>query len=470
MTGIVRRPWWWACALGGAVAGVASLRIALLPDRWVVAAVLGVWTLAAALAWGELRRPALLVFAFSLQIGLALYVTDPPTAPSVGASWPGSLALPLATLTALAALATRARGDWIWGGGLAVCAGLLAATTLVSVPGSPERLIGVAHLAMIGAYYVVLLAAANAVRDWRDFESVVRVLLAALALQSGIYFVQHLAGATFTPAGEWIAAQDAALGRYGGTVGARPAMFSSFLLPLLLIALAFLLASRERGVWIRYGAPAAAGAAALILTFTRASWIGFALGLVYLLVAAWRRGWLVRGRMWALAGALLAVAAVLSPKILARVAEDHGAAFDERWSLILMAQRVIEANPWTGVGAGAYPYVFRDYLTPELADKWLYVVHNVYVLRAAETGLPGVAAWMAFLVVAFRLAAPERMGRPAAALAALGWRAGLIALAWEMLWDVSIGPAAGSLLWFLSGLMLAGARLGREENDEAALS
>ena len=171
--------------------------------------------------------------------------------------------------------------------------------------------------------------------------------------------------------------------------------------------------------------------------------------------------------MWGLACILTALVVALAPKILARVGEDHGAAFDERWALIQMALRVIEAHPFLGVGAGAYPYVFRDYLTPELADKWLYVVHNVYVLRAAETGLPGVAAWLALLAAAFRLASPGRMLHPAARRLALGCRAGLLALGWEMLWDMSLGPAATSLLWFLCGLMLAAARVGREGYEPA---
>jgi O-antigen ligase len=425
-----------------------------VPDRWVAAAVVGAWTLAAALLWGEVRRATLLALTLSLQIGLALYLTTPPPVPSVGTSWPNSLAAPLASLTALAALVTRPARPWVWGGGLAACTALLAATTLLSLPGSPERLIGLAHLVLIGAYYVVLLAAANCIDSPDDLDLVVRALMVSLAAQSLIYFVQTLLGATFTPAGEWIPSQDA-LGRYGGTVGVRPAMFSSFLLPLLLVAVAQLLTSSDRRVWIRYGLPAALGSAALILTFTRASWTALALGLGYLVVAARRRRWLLSGRMRGLATVLLLLGIVLSPKILARVAENHGSAFEERWRLVQMALRVIAAHPATGVGAGAYPYMFREYLTPELADKWLYVVHNVYILRAAETGLPGAAAWLAFLVAAFRRASPERATHPLACRLALGWRAGLLALGWEMLWDVSLGPAANSLLWFLCGLTVA---------------
>lgn len=428
-----------------------------MTDRWVIAAAVGAWTVTAALVWGQVRRASLLVFVLSLQIGLALYVTTPLPVPSVGASWPSSLALPLAALTGVAALFTRSPGAWSWGGSLAGWAIVLGGTTLLSVAGSPERVVGMAHFLLAGAYYLVLVAGANSVRGGEDLDLVMRALMASLVLQSLLYFVQTLLGATFTPAGEWIPSEEI-LGRFGGTVGVRPAMFASFLLPLLLVAVAHLLTSADRRVWYYYGLPAAVGAAALILTFTRASWAGFGLGLIYLVGAAGRRRWLLGRRAGWLVVALLVLVAALAPRILARVSEDHGAAFEERWALIQMALRVIEAHPLAGVGAGAYPYVFRDYLTPELADKWLYVVHNVYVLRAAETGLLGVAAWLAFLVAAFRVASPERLPREVRPLA-LGWRAGLLALCWEMLWDVSLGPAAYSLLWFLCGFMIAAGRL-----------
>ena len=457
---------WWAW-VAGAAAGAASVRLALLPDRWVAAVVVGAWTTAGVLASGRVRRAALVVFVLSLQVGLALYITEPAPAPSVGSSWPNSLALPLATLTALGALLVRPPGGWTWGGSQARCAAVLAATTALSILGSPEPWIGVSHLALMGGLSVILLASANCVRDAGDLEAVERALLVALVLQSLLYGLQTVLGATFTPAGEWIPSEDG-LGRYGGTVGARPAMFSSFLLPLVLVALAHVLTSEERGAWRRYGVPAAAGAAAVILTVTRASWIGLALGVGYLVAAAGRRRWLRRGRVAALACILVMLVTALAPKILARVSEDQAAAAEERWSLVQMALRVIEAHPLAGVGAGAYPYVFRDYLTPELADKWLYVVHNVYVLRAAETGLLGAAAWVVFLAVAFRAARPERMRHPAARRLALGWRAGLAALAWEMLWDVSLGPAANSLLWFLCGLMVAAGRLPETDGSAAA--
>ncbi len=457
---------WWVWA-AGAAAGAASVRLALLPDRWVVAVLAGAWTVAGVLASGRVRRTALVVFVLSLQIGLALYLTEPGPAPSVGSSWPNSLAAPLPALTAAGALLARPSGPWFWGGAPAAWAAAVAGTTAVSVLGSPEPWIGVCHVFLIGAFGLILLAGANCVQDAADLNAVQRALRFSLALQSLLYGLQTLLGATFTPAGEWLVSEDG-WGRYGGTVAARPAMFCSFLLPLVLAALAHVLTSGERGVWRRYGLPAAMGTAAVILTVTRASWMGLMLGVGYLAVAAGRRGWLRRGRTGTLACICVGIGLALSPKILARVSDDHQAAVRERWALVQMAWRVIQAHPLAGAGAGAYPYVFRDYLTPELSDRWLYVVHNVYVLRAAETGAPGAAAWVMFLIAAFRAACPERMRHPAARRFALGWRAGLVALSWEMLWDVSLGPAVNSMLWFLCGVMAAAARLPGPDRSAAA--
>lgn len=459
----VLSPFLWIPALLGVGAGLAVVRLAEMPDRWVIAALGGLLILPAILATARPRRAALFVFVFSLQIGLALYVTDPPPASSVGASWPNSLALPFSSLTAIVALAFGWRRPFVWHRGMTACAGLLALTTAASIPGSAARFIGLSHLLLLAAYFLILVAASNAVHDSRDLELVRRGLMASLALQSLIYFGQILAGATFTPSGEWIDQSGSLLGRYGGLVGTRPAIFCSFLLPLLLLALSDFLTCPQR---LGDGLVVALGCAALILTFTRASWMAFALGVLYLLAAGARRAMVVRRKVAALLVLLLLVALALAPKILMRAAEDHRAAFEERWALVQMALRVIQANPLVGVGAGAYPYAFRDYLNPELADKWLFVVHNVFILRAAETGLPGLAALLAFLYVAFRAAAPERLTDPAARRMALGWRAGLIALCWEMLWDVSLGPAANALLWFLCGVMVAARSCKEEQIDE----
>ncbi len=94
----------WLSASGGVAAGLAIVWLAEMPVRWVTAVLLGAGIVAAALMTGQPRRAALFLTAFSLQIGLVLYLTKPEPASDLGASWPNSLALPLGTLAALGAL------------------------------------------------------------------------------------------------------------------------------------------------------------------------------------------------------------------------------------------------------------------------------------------------------------------------------------------------------------------------------
>ncbi len=448
----------WLSATGGIAAGLAIVCLAEMPVRWLAAVLLGAGVVAAALMTGQPRRAALFLTAFSLQIGLVLYVTKPEPASDLGASWPNSLALPLGTLVALGALLCGMRRPFTWGGTAGICAGIIAFITGASLRGSPRPFLGVCHVVLVFAYYAIFLAAANCVREVRDLRLTHHALMISLALQSLVYFAQSLIGATFTPAGEWIEPTSQSLGRYGGWVGTQPAAFASFLLPLLLLAAARLLTTPDLRPLDSAVPLTVLGLSALCLTFTRAAWIGFGLAVIYLTGASARRAMLVRRNALLLAVCFMAVVGALGPKISIRLRQDHASALEERWSLIRMGWQVARAKPLAGVGAGAYPYVFENYLTPDLAKGWLYVVHNVYVLRAAETGLPGLAALVLLLCAFFRLASPERMPETGARVMALGWRAGLIALSWEMLWDVSLGPAANSLLWFLSGLMISAAR------------
>jgi O-antigen ligase len=125
-----------------------------------------------------------------------------------------------------------------------------------------------------------------------------------------------------------------------------------------------------------------------------------------------------------------------------------------------MAWRVISDSPILGVGAGAYAFVFRQYLTPGLRQNWLFVVHNEYLLRWAETGIIGLSSLLAFWLGAFRVAmrASHASDRTTIALG-VGCSAAVIALMWEMWWDITLGFQTEALMCFLLGLLCAAIRM-----------
>jgi hypothetical protein len=281
-----------------------------------------------------------------------------------------------------------------------------------------------------------------------------------------------------------------------------------FITPLLLVAVAWLLVAEHLS--LRLCLVIGAGTAALILSFTRASWAGFLIGVVWIaMVGATRRllprtsdadpgprrwqdrpassavgPWLVPaytlplaarrrqgsarrllrpGRLLLLGLAAIVALALLWPKVQLRLADDLGGAYDERAALMQLAWRVIEDNPVLGVGDGAYPHVFRQYLDSGSRQHWLYVVHNAYLLRWAETGIIGLCVYVWFLFTAFRqaLACTRSQDVHVAALS-LGWSAGVLSLAWEMWWDLGFGVQTQMLFFAMLGVTLACRTLGAE--------
>ena len=269
-----------------------------------------------------------------------------------------------------------------------------------------------------------------------------------LGIQCAIYFIQFSVGATFNLTGE-VKVLEGEIARHRGTIGSVSG-FASFIMPLLFIAISgFLCMREERGrLWL--GVLVGLGVAALVLTFTRAAWVGFAVGLVWLTVVGLKRG-MISGRRLIPIGLVMAFSVLaLMSKIMMRLDADHESDYDERAALVAMAWNVIEAHPLFGVGAGAYGFVFREYVPPNLSDAWLYVVHNVYLLKWAETGTIGLMGFL-FLVGVALWGAVRCTGLEDRALAALalGWSAGLVSVLVLFFWNMPLGFAVDCLFWFM---------------------
>jgi O-antigen ligase len=100
--------------------------------------------------------------------------------------------------------------------------------------------------------------------------------------------------------------------------------------------------------------------------------------------------------------------------------------------------------------------VLRSYLLPEERDRWLYVVHNAYLLRWAETGVFGLLSYLwllgAGVVWAIRC---TRSDHDATLAIGAGWCAGLVHLCWEQMWDIGLGGTTPLLFWFMMGTVQA---------------
>jgi putative inorganic carbon (HCO3(-)) transporter len=351
----------------------------------------------------------------------------------------------------------------------------LMVTTVLSMLATSERFIGLTYFLYLLEYYFLYWLTYNMVQSEEDFRRIVRLLLVAIAMQSVIYFIQSGLGVTFDLVGQtW---EEGDISRPGGTVSTNPAGFASFIMPPLFMAIAIAIVKAR--VWPRGYAVLVSlmGIAALVLTFTRGAWSGFALGMIVVAIMG------VRSRAIPGKTVLLGTAAavigglMLLPVMLARVAGDYSgeggsttSGLDERLGLIQIALNIVAEHPVTGIGPGSYGYLFKSHL-PGGMDQWLFVVHNEFLLRAAEIGIPGALAFVFFLIVGFKVALRlARTGQTLIGVCALGWFGALIALVWQMNWVPWIGWSYNAMLWVMLGLMDAAQRLVVHDGNRTGLN
>lgn len=450
----------WIPVVCGAVIGVLALQMPVEKLRWIVAAFL--LPLAGAIAFliRHQYRLQLGVLVFSLQ--LYVWITFLYQGQNFyGAVGPSGLELYLPSLVAAAALAARwpqLRRDGArlrWGREMMIPTIAMAVPMALSIFGTTEHLI--CFFAWINAaqLFLVYFAALNLIRSEDDLEAVTKALMFAALTQTAVYTLQWLTGVTITLTGEVIE-QVGEIARHGGSVGTHPATYAEFMNPLFGVSLALFVAPTSVAMrrWSRIAAPAAAFA--LLLSFTRAAWIAGALAALVVLVGGVRRRWIPPRRLAVLAAGALVVVMIFLPQIFLVFEKNHTEDMDERLYLQRIAMNVIEANPVVGIGLGTYAYGFRPYVDADLEDKWLFVVHNVYLLRAAETGVLGMLTFLAWLWAGWRLAYRcTRSTTPLHTRLGLGCLAGFVAICFQFYLDTGSGFSQHALHWFLLGTLMA---------------
>jgi len=192
--------------------------------------------------------------------------------------------------------------------------------------------------------------------------------------------------------------------------------YSIDLLRKRLVAIQFRYLAR----WIACGSVALMLAAALYLSFSRGAWLGAVAALGAMIAFAPRRLWIGIGLM-AIALALLiglSSADLLPAAINERLADagelfqfrdvrgvainDANYALIERLARWQAALNMLTDQPWTGVGFGNYQAVYEQYRLINWPTP-LGHAHNIYLNVAAETGLPGLAAYAFLWAVIFGL-------------------------------------------------------------------
>ncbi len=339
------------------------------------------------------------------------------------------------------------------------------AITLLSVFVAQDAGLSFFEVCLLLEACLVYFYIAGNVRTREDVVFVVSVLLAACLLESVVMIVLRFTGMPSTiwglPAHIHIDS-DSKEGfmRIGGTVGSSN--FAAAYLSISLTCAASVLFT-NLGNSYKWLATAALGlgSIALILTFSRGGWLAVALSLALLCFVTWRRrGLSLKGPI-----AVLVLLALLYVPFHSLIGErlfgdDRGSA-ESRIPLMNLAFRIVEDHPILGVGVNNFTVAMGPYLTSEFREKFLFAVHNKYLLVVAETGIGGLIAFLAFFVGTARKGwqcwnLQDRLLSPLA----LGFAAGIIGHMVHMTVDVFRGRPTQQLVWLIAGLVVAMCRIG----------
>lgn len=163
---------------------------------------------------------------------------------------------------------------------------------------------------------------------------------------------------------------------------------------VMLVAFLFYAPDGPRRGWLWFVC-AALMTVSLVLAMTRSSWLGSAVGILYL-VWFWRR-WLV-----AVIPVAAVIAVVLAPHDIRERVESatrpkQGVDSNQfRFVAWTTGLRIIRAHPLLGLGPEGVKLHFMEYVAPDvprpLPDGFYGHLHNIYLQFAAERGIPTLLA------------------------------------------------------------------------------
>jgi len=329
---------------------------------------------------------------------------------------------------------------------------------------------------------LVFLVIVNGVRNTKDLQAVVNAIFIGLAFQGLLALYQWrfgYLGLSFLGETSWVS------WRTKGTFQ-HESYFGNYL--VMTVPLAFRMfvfykppkksEARLNGILLFIGGMA------LFTSMTRGPWVSFVLAVAamvaYSLVRKKLRPKVLAPIIFMIVGILLFFIRYL-PNIMSQFGEDRMKSADIRMPLNRVALRAVKDNWIYGVGMGNYTYQCYKYVVPEsepqLEDwhieqlRW-DVVHNSYLLIAAESGVLGGFMFLLFFFFMFIRGRSliSKAAHPYYLNLAIGIMTCLFAvfIAFQFSPDIRIHQI-NTLFFLLSGLILAISNINRNQIRMARL-
>ncbi len=291
---------------------------------------------------------------------------------------------------------------------------------------------------------LALVLPVGAIRSRRDLQAATVLLLLAGAAAAAAGIFEQLRGAGNHPT------------RLDGPIGFYMTSAGVF----LLIGMAALGVAVERP---RLGSlPASALiilTGALVLTYTRGAWFGWAAGAAFLLV---RRRPVLFAPALVLFGSLLFAFPGTRERFLTSWDLTYDSNRERAW-LIEAGWRAFADHRWTGAGLHDLARLIDEYRNAGARDRLTHF-HSIYLQTAVAMGIIGLAALAALIVSFFRalLAAAGRTADRAGRGIVEGALAALFAFLVHGMFEWNLGDSeVATTLYTILGLALAAGAVGR---------
>jgi putative inorganic carbon (HCO3(-)) transporter len=320
--------------------------------------------------------------------------------------------------------------------------------------------------------FLLYIYLVNHIRNKRDISFIVVLLLVGLSLQSILAFLQRWLGVSL---GLQLFGERAELltftldyylktSRVGGTIG-HPNGLAKYVELLAPLALAFLFSGIKLRLKVANCLIFACSIVVLLLTLSRGGWVCFAGSMVLFFMLIFRANLISVKNLVAIALMIvifLGIGLSFSGLIQSRLfGDDYGAA-QGRIPLNKWAINVIKAHPILGVGVRNYGKVMHLY-NPNLEAHKANRVHNIYLLMAAEMGIPGLLVFLWFLYAIFRQGFRNLKGKDVFLVCLnIGILVGMATLLAHWLVDPGYIGRVGNF-WVLTGLIAASGKMYGEE-------
>jgi hypothetical protein len=297
---------------------------------------------------------------------------------------------------------------------------------------------------------------ASTVRTKREVLLLLVVVLAAVMLQGMLMLLVRAKGSPLNlgPLKLYISEEDQ---RVSGSLGS-PNSAASFCSFYSVFALAALLKLPGKKYKLLATGALVFGFIGLVVTQSRGGLIVFALSATLLFAAGVFRKWV--SPKIPVIGIFVAflVLAAFPNLILARFTKDDGGSMDSRGPLNQIAHQIIDDYPTLGIGANNFAYVLPNYIKPQFADAWIFVVHNRYNLVWAETGIIGLISFFIYLFATISQGFITLMKKdidPVLGIMNIGMAAGMVGLMYHMQYDIYSSRVQIQNFWFIPALMIA---------------